>query len=192
MTMATKIRRVPALPEDVTLSLREALRQLRDAQLNVKQLEEALERQKTEVRQMERERLPRMFSEAGINQMGLEADGNHPALSARLSPFYRANIAADWDEDRRTRAFAELERCGAGDLVRHTVTVDVPRGDAAVLSGITDRLRQLGVNFNIRPSVPWNTLSAWLREMVEVHKKLPQLDLIGGDVGQVVKIKETR
>jgi hypothetical protein len=51
-----------------------------------------------------------------------------------------------------------------------------------------DKNRKLEVSYSSKLSVPWNTLTAFVKEQVEKGAVLP-LDILGATVGRVVKLK---
>lgn len=144
---------------------------------------------------LERERLPELFAAAGIDSHGLAAQGNLPAVDAELTDFFRANIAASWDAERREHGFAVLDELGLGDVISVDVTVHFPRGQEAAATNLVDRLTGMGIEgVEMTRSCKWNVLSAALREHYRLGGRLTgqQLDAIGGYVGRVVVPKERR
>jgi hypothetical protein len=139
--------------------------------------------------------------------------------------YYKANIAAEWEPQRRAEAFGWLDANGHGDLIRTDVTLSFAREDRAFATQLVNWLKAIdlaglirvlaendelvvdlalpeglrnvaaGKNSPVLPgvtakeNVPWNTLTAWLKEQVE-KGNTPPLDTIGGEVGRIVKLKE--
>jgi hypothetical protein len=136
--------------------------------------------------------LPDLFDEAGVESVTLPPEGNTPGIKASASPYYRANIAAEWDPDKRKAAFNYLESLAAGDLIKTIIKISYNREDHEQAKKMVDMLKALRLNLSIEESVHWGTLTSWLREQVEVKKTLPDLDKIGGTVGRVVRLKETK
>jgi hypothetical protein len=124
--------------------------------------------------------------------LGLPAEGNKPAYDAKLAPYFRANIAADWDAERRVKAFKELEKRGAQDLIKTEITVLVPREDRQKVKAIEAALKKLKAEYEINLSVPHTTLTAWVREQIVEHKKAIPLDVFGAQVGMVVNMRERK
>jgi len=169
--------------------VRGQLAQLRDLKLEITQKEDELKLLKGNALQMERELLVDTFHELGITNLAISAEGNLPAMKATLKPYYKANIEAGWDRDKRRLAFAYLVGKNAGDLIKTVFTISLPRDTEKVASKVRSALTRLGVAYGEEQSVSWNTLTAWLKESVE-SGDVPDLDKIGGQVGHVVTLKE--
>jgi hypothetical protein len=110
-------------------------------------------------------------------------------------PYYRANIAADWDDLKKNEAFQTLVEYGGEDLIKIKVEVLLPKGSIKILKAIEVFLRKFkkqGVEFTVSRSVPWSTLTSWLKECYEKRKVFPPLEKIGGDVGEIVKPKPVK
>lgn len=167
----------------------------RDLDLEVKDAEENLEYLKKYRRNLELEILPTKFAEAGIDSLGIPAEGNHPAVEARLGPYCHASIPASWPAPKKQEAFETLDRLGVGGLVRRVVTVELPPGDHRweVLKRAAE---ELGLVVEVAMTVPWSTLTAAVRDlMTQPESRRPQasdLDAIGAHVGKIVKLKEPR
>jgi hypothetical protein len=134
------------------------------------------------------ESLVDVMNEKRVAKFQLDREGNKPAFLAELLPFYRANIAASWDEERKYRAFQALEDFGASDLIKTVVTFSFPRGEKKVAQKLITRHKDLFPK--MAESVHSMTLTSWVREQVEAGKPTPAHDVIGAQVGQHVKIKK--
>jgi hypothetical protein len=136
--------------------------------------------------------LPDLFDEVGVDSISLPPEGNYPGVIATASPYYRANISAEWDHTKRTEGFAYLEGMDAKDLIKTIVTVPFNREDRARAQELVMKLQAMGYLPIVAESVHNMTLTAWLKEQVEVKHKLPDLDKIGGTVGRIVKLKDQK
>ena len=125
--------------------------------------------------------------EARVPALTLEAEGNFPAFKLDCKPYYYANIKAD--DPLAPSAFAWLEKHGHGDIIKKTYTIVVGKGDAKLSKRIEATLNKAKIPFEVKMAVPWNTLTAFLREQIEKFKTMPPLDLLGGKVGSVVDMK---
>lgn len=130
--------------------------------------------------------LPDLMMMAGANviQLPFPMRGE-----AKLTPYYRANIAADWPEEKREAAFSYIMNV-APELVKIELTIQFARGESKQALQLAKELTAKGLSPTLRKVVPHQSLTAWLKERVEDHWDMPKLDLIGGNVGQVVKLKE--
>src|SRR5262245_52600128 len=97
---------------------RDAVRNLRDLELGIQNLEAKLADAKKQQLQITRNDLPDLFNELGIAELTLQKEGNMPAYTAKLKPFFTAGIAASWPEEKREEAFAYLTSIGAQDLIK--------------------------------------------------------------------------
>jgi hypothetical protein len=182
----------PPVNADRLEHVRIGVRALRNTEQTIADLEEQLKTCNEELQRLQREELPALFHEAGIQQLTLEPEGNNPAYAVKLSPYYYANIAAKAPDEQKAKAFEWLEAHEAGDLVKRTISVVTARGEEKKAAKVTAALSKLGIPFEVKREVPWSTLTAWLRESVINKTPLPPLELIGGVVGEVVKVEKAR
>jgi len=190
----------PPSPDKVD-RLRDAARRARDLELEIKQMEDDLANSKRELLAMRHEELPDLMSQAGTTLWAIVAEGNLPAFVAKSAPYYKANIAAEWDAERRQRAFdwiaaRDPDTKGPGprggdnpDIIKTVITIELGRGERELAQKVEAGLRKQGIPFSTRLDVPWNTLTAFVRELVEARKVMPPLDLLGATVGRIVTIK---
>lgn len=178
-----------AIPADKLEMLRTTARRLRDKRAEVTSIEERLSEAKAEVKLIETKELVDLMAEVGVDKVGLPAEGNYPACDAELKPYYHAVISADWEPNRRQLAFDWLDSAGHGDLIKTAITVLIPRDDRAMAVSIQHYLEQCNVAHTIQLDVPWNTLTAFVKEQVEKYHRTPPLETLGATVGQVVKLK---
>ena len=180
---------VTQTPDDKLEALRDMARRLRDKEKEITDLDERLRATKAEAAEIRTKKLVDLMAEVGVDKVGLPAEGNYPACDAELRPYYHAVISADWEPERRQAAFAWLDSAGHGDLIKTAITVLLPRDDRAMALSIQHYLEQCGVQHTVQLDVPWNTLTAFVREQVEKYHRTPPLETLGATVGQVVKLK---
>lgn len=151
---------------------------------------EAHRRRRDEIAHRE---MPDYMREIGQDRIGLMELG----LDLVLAPYYRANIAVGWDQDRRDAAFGWLEAHGHGALIRSTLSVEADRGSLEALRSAIPHIRavlsEAGIEaeINLHRSVPHTTLTAFVREQVEAGREV-DLERLGAQVGSVVKIKRRK
>lgn len=183
----------PAVDEDATKKLREAIKKARGVQQEIEDLEAQLETKKADLNAMFREELPDLMDQVGAKMIQLDGEGNQPPFMAKLVPYYYANISAEWPAERRQAAFEWLEDNGHGDLIKTNVAVPFRREEREKAKEFAGLLES---EYHLRPSVKeevnFMTMRAWLREQVEEKGVLPPLDVIGGIVGRVVEIKPVK
>lgn len=177
------------IPKDKLDKVRALAREARDVDQEIADLEERVEHKRERANQIKTKELVDLMTQVGITSLDLARDGNVPPYELELKPYYHANIGEKMTDEQRATAFAYLEKQRAGDLIKTVVTVALGRGDRKAAKKVEAALRKLKVDFQVTLGVPWNTLTAWLKEQVEERRTTPRLDLIGGTVGKVVKMK---
>lgn len=193
--LAAAVRRDKTAPtEDSLERVRKVLRDARDKDREIADLEGRLKTVRAEVLELKQKTLPDIYDEVGIDNLGLPAEGNLPAYDCKLEPYYHANISAEWEEDRRQAAFTYLDEYGdgTGEMIKSTYTVLLPRGNRKKALAVEKALQKLKVEVVSKLEVPWNTLTAWVKEQVEKHNTTPDLNVLGATVGRVVKLKERK
>ena len=144
-----------------------------------------------ELNELTNSKLPTLFLEAGVDRVGVPAEGNQAAYDVRLKPFYKANIAADWPDEKRSAGFEVLTQLGLRDLIKYTIVIRFAPGDE-MIDKVCEYLDCELIEYETNLAVAWNTLSAALKDLVQ-HNHMPsdsQLQAIGGMVGHVVDITE--
>jgi hypothetical protein len=172
--------------------LRAAVAGARTLKAEKADLEGRLKETNISIYKLETVELPDLFDEVGINSITLPPDGNLPGYKADAGPYYKANISADWDNDKRIESFQYLESIGFPDLIKTVITVPFNREMRGEAVKLLEELRSRGYNPLVTENVHPMTLTAWLKEQVEKRHFLPQLDKIGGIVGRIVKLKEQK
>lgn len=156
--------------------------QKREAEARLKELNK-------EIWELEMRTIPDLAAEIGVDTVGLPEIG----VDIRIRPYYKANIAAEWPEEQRERAFEYLEEIGVGDIIKTEVRFQLGRDSLEELSALLRAARQVpGLpDPTVGKQVPWNTLTSTVRELVEKGEAL-NLDVIGAVVGQRATIKERK
>jgi len=171
-------------------------------------MEEELRDLKLALNKIYQDNLPQMMQEVGLDKIGIAKEGNYPGYDYKLKKFYRANIASKWDEEKREAAFAYVKSMGAEDIIKTEVVVLFPKGGLKLAQKLVATAKKMKVpvkvgkkkiakpvQVELSKSIPWATLSAWLKELVEKHHKVPSaenLEKIGGSIGVVVEPEERK
>ena len=159
----------------------DALREVVEEKLELDQKKEELERELTKVDarllELKRERIPEVMDGIGPS-ITLNAEGNHPEVTVKVAPYYNCNIAAGWDDDRKAKAFEWLEKNGHGELIKTEVGVAFPREDRKEAVKFAKAAEKMGLNPVVRATVHFMTMTAWLREQVEDHNRIPPLEVV--------------
>lgn len=149
-----------------------------------KQALKELEARKLEIASKE---LPEFFDSINTDLVGVPEAG----VDVKVGPYYKANIAADWEPERRERGFKWLDDHGHSDVIGITVTMKFLRGEADMAKMLVEYLRRSPWGNTHPPSVemgtPWNTLTALVRELVESGQPV-DLEALGATVGRMAKI----
>jgi hypothetical protein len=178
-------------PKDRLERVRKKIIELRELEVTNLDLAERQKDNNEKIRKIKDKELVDLFDEAGIKSLGVEADGNLPAYEIELKAYYHANIP----EEGAAKAFAWLKKHGHGDMIKATYTVSFGMGQEKKQKQFEVLLKKGGYEFEYKFGVPWNTLTAFVKEQIEHYKKEPPLKMLGATVGRVaslVKQKKAR
>jgi hypothetical protein len=176
----------PTVAPDKLEVLQAKVARLRDIELEIEQLSERSAALSKEHHAIANSELPELLFAAGTDHVGIPPSGNLPGYDAKVAPYYRAGIAASWDEEKRRQAFQYLESIGAADLIKTQITIMLPREQREEAKKLVERLERFEPE--VKENVHAGTLTAWLKEQSN-KGVVVELDLIGGEVGTTVKIK---
>lgn len=174
--------------QDKLDTVKAKVRETRDLLVASTKLSDTVKDMNSSINKLVHEELPTLYAAAGIDRLGLEAEGDLPAFDTRMQSFYRASIP----KNKETEAFAWLEKNKHGDMIKNVFSIPLGMGDNAKAKKLEAFLKKEGFDYERRKAVPWNTLTAFIKEQVEDRKVKPSdlpLDLLGGYVGSVVNIK---
>jgi len=180
-----------APPQDKLEFVRDQVRHMRDLERRIEDVEALGKELRGQRRHMETETLPDLFMELGINNLGLEAEGNMPAYDARLQDHYHANIRSDWPDGQQQEALEWLRDHGLGDIIKTVITIELGLGSGSLLDKVENFLNKLKIPYQRQQSVPWNTLTMMVKDRYRNGKPLGTKDLrvLGATVGHIVKLK---
>lgn len=185
----------PQAGSDKLDELKAAAQVARALAAQINDLEDRLTTAKKHLTELYQNILPSLMDAAQVDHIGIPQDGNKPAMDFRLKPFYAASIAAAWPADRKEQAFAVLEKYDALDLIKTKVEASLPKGDLELAQKLVDAATQLKIPTTLSKSVHTQTLTAWLKELVETHHTFPpqeDLEKIGGSIGRIVRPQERK
>jgi hypothetical protein len=178
-------------PETVLNSIRERMRETRDREQRIRDLKSVLAEEAKAVNDMKLTILPEMFARAGIDNLGLPAEGNNPPYDFKLRQFTHASIGADWDDERREEAFKVLTANGGADLIKTEIVINIPRELRALAKKVLSALKPFkGIEVETNLSVPWNTLTAFVKEATQKRGLILPLEKLGATQGMMVEWKE--
>lgn len=178
-------------PQDTMRRLREALARHRELELEAGDLERRRDEALKQLLEIERQSLPDLFAEAGVDRVDLPAEGNLPAVEASLENFYRASVPASWPPQRKDHAFRALEHLGLEDLIKSTVTVQLGKREFSKAHYVAKQLQQMGLAPQLAMSVHHGSLTSAVKELCEEGKKPSpeELEAIGAAVGKFVRVR---
>jgi len=181
------------VPQDKLSRLEKHLTDARDLEREITSLEERLSEMRQQLNGLYSKTIPDLFDECKMEAFTLQADGNYPAIEYEMKPYYSANIAATWPEEKRRAAFDWLEKNGHGDLIKVDVISSFERGRKEQAEKFFESVcKKKGVSAKFKETVHPQTLTAFVKEMVEEKGVMPPLELLGASVGRVVKPKVKR
>lgn len=197
--------------EDESKDLTTLGRELYATDSEIQRLEQQLEERKDRRRVLVEKELPDYLTRVGQDSVGLPEFG----VDLVLENYYHANIASDWEPERRQAAFDWLEENGDGDMIKTEFTILFPKFMLPVARWLQTHVKTLRPKMTVSEeigsgkkkrktqvekqveipeatvglTVPWNTLTAWAKRKIEAGETLP-LDVLGVTTGRIVKIKE--
>lgn len=171
--------------------LRELVRRRGDLKREIDSLEERATELRKKASNMDFVQLPDLFTQLGVRRLDIEAEGNAPAFTATLNPYYKAVIQAGWDDERREEAFALLEDIGLGSLVKWTVTATLGSDAEEKARYVSSLLSADHIPHAVARDISWTTLTAAIREMHESGHQFGdrELRILGATIGKIVKLK---
>lgn len=174
--------------DDNLIKGRQLAEQFAKLDQEIADLEAALEAKKKERLELQRRTIPDFFDRVlKTDRIGLPESN----VDVTVVPYYHANIAADWEEERRTKAFDYLEKSGHGDLISGVMEIKFRRGELKEIRQLMDFIRNSPFGNTYTPTtsmgIPWNTLTAFVREQMENSKPL-NLEVLGATVARQAKI----
>jgi hypothetical protein len=185
------------VPKDKLDQLRAACAAARDLDLEIQDLEGRVSTKKKELLDLRYKGLPDLFMAAGVSRVDIGPHGNMPAYEAKMTDHYHANISTSWPEDQQGQALDWLEDNGQGDLIKRTIEINFGRNENKLFTSVMKALQKLPAladRIKVQRGIPWNTLTAWLRERYKNNEELGDVDLrrLGAIVGKVVNVKPAK
>jgi hypothetical protein len=184
-------------PKDKLDRLRAACAHARDLDLEIQDLESRASEKKRELLDLRYKGLPDLFMSAGVSSVGIDAERNMPAYTAKMADHYHANISTSWDPERQDAGLNWLEEHGQGDLIKRTVEISFGRDQYKMFEQVMralGKMPKIAEHIKVRRAVAWNTLTAWLKERYHNNEGLGDVELqtLGAVVGKVVHIKPAK
>lgn len=186
-----------APPQDKLDRLRAACAHARDLDLEILDLESRASEKKRELLDLRYKGLPDLFMSAGVSRVDIAPSGNMPAYEAKMNDHYHANISTSWPIERQDAGLDWLEDNGQGDLIKRTIEIHLGRNQLQLFEQVMaalGKMPKLVEHIKVRRAVPWNTLTAWLKERYRSNEELgdTELSTIGAVVGKVVHVRPAK
>lgn len=160
---------------------------MRDLSLEIKDAQAAIAEKQKQLTKLSMVTLPELFAENNIPSITIGAEGNLPAMTLESKPFYKAVLPEESDAGLRW-----LEKNKHGDLIKRVFTVKLPMDSKKQADALRKVVQKLDLPYEEKETVPWTSLTAFVKEMIEKRKKAVPLDILGAMIGRVVKIKQER
>lgn len=195
--------RKPVLPSEKLEKLKGMVRDARDLQIRIANGNELLGKLNGEFNEYKTKTIPDYMEGLGVPSITVDMGGNEPPFTARVRAYYKANIEADWPEEKRQEAFDYLKEIGHDDLIKTYVSFAFPKGvTTKEIEQFTKAVKAIKIKAGktflgipipeIERGVHWGTLTSWLKDQVERVKFIPDLDKIGAKVGKIAVIEEVK
>lgn len=127
-----------APPSDKLSEIQKMGRELHALQREIEETEASLKAKKAQANTIIHRTLPDAMAVLSLDHLGMD----DIAADMKAENFYKANISAEWDQERQERAFAWLEENGFGSLIKHDVTYSFRRGEENKAHWLTDLVVQ--------------------------------------------------
>lgn len=170
---------------NVLIAIAQMAQEQMDAQDEVNRASEVLEEKTAALKNIKNHRFPDLLMECG--QKKLTTANN---LEVELVDTLRSSISAINEVD----AFAFLEEQGVGGIIKHEVSIELPKGDAEVdakLEQIRQLCTSLGIPVNVSRGVHNSTLCAQLRRWLADGVEFP-METFSAIVQKEVKVKPVK
>lgn len=177
------------LPREVTARIYERAAELAKIEARMHQLEGELENLRDDRRTLTQKTLPDLFDHLHTDHLGVPGWNADVVLNKKT----HAAIKQDWDEDKTTAAYRELDRLRGMDLVKHTVSVQFDKNEAELAAEFVRMIRGWnrlgGREVLIRREVHWATLTAFVKRELDKPGAKIDLQALGASVTRECEIK---
>lgn len=182
-----------AVPDSKMQEMAKLAQELVELDSEVTSLEETLKEKKTRRHVVQTKELPDLMNEIGVDVTGIGG------VRVELKQKCHASISSSWEDTKKQRAFEHLREIGGEDLIKQTLVVTAGRGSDEKMLVIAQRVKQmlaeveLEAGIKLEPSVQWNTLTAFVRSVLEEGSTPVDLEVVGATyetVAEIVRKKE--
>lgn len=163
-----------------------------DTSALVERLEEDLKAAKVRKYELETRDLVDLMTDIGLTVTGVDD------VQITVEKKCHANIGSEWDDERKLKAFEHLRQIGGEDLIKNTLSVSAGRGSYEAMRQMVNRIRQMLAEYeleaevSLKPSVAWNTLTSFVKSVVDAGEKPVDLEALGATYQSVAKIAKPK
>lgn len=176
-------------PADKVEAVRLKMARVREIELERADLAEKSAKLGTELFEIKTKELVELFDSAKIEKLGIPADGNMPAYEMIVAWHYKANLK---ESDDYPKAIAWIKKTDP-DLLKTTYEVHFGMNEDKKRKAFDAFLKKNKIEHTEEFGVPWNTLTAWLKERLRAPKPKPTpLKLLGATVERVADVVKQR
>jgi hypothetical protein len=172
------------VPQDRLEKIRIKVVEMRDLELQTASLNERITKNNQRLKELRDKEIVDLLDQAKLKGFTVAQEGNIPPYEVEVAPYYHANIP----EETATAAYEWLKKKGHGDIIKATYTVSFGLGEDKKKKAFEALLKKNKVEYTFKFGVPWNTLTAFVKEQVEEKKAALPLKLLGATVGRVAKV----
>lgn len=150
--------------------------------------EEELKVRKERKYALETKELVDLMMDIGLTVTGVDD------VQIQIEKKCHANIASTWEDEKRLAAFQHLREIGGEDLIKNTLSVSAGRESDDKMQQIRQRVVQmlaeveLEASVKLEPTVQWNTLTSFVKSVVDAGEIPVDLEALGATYAPVAKI----
>ncbi len=173
--------------EDKLERVRDEIKKLRELEFENAGMSERIKQNSEKIQTLKNKTLVDLFDNVGITNLGIAPDGNLPQYDIVLDDYFHANIPAENQE----RAYKWMKDTGNEDLIKTSFTIEFGLGEDKDAVKFEKLLDKNSIAYSKKQGVPWNTLTAFVKEQFKVKKKpltAKVLGMLGATVGRVAKV----
>jgi hypothetical protein len=178
------------IPKDKLDKIRALARAMRLLSFEIEDTKQALTEKNKKMFNLEMKELPDLFQEYNIPSMTIGAEGNMPEVELESKPYYKAVLPRDEDDRVKKEGLSWLKKNHHGDLIKRVFTIQFPMDADKQVLMLQKFLKSKKLQYEVTETVPWTSLTAFVKEMIEKRNKkgLP-LEILGATVGRIVRMK---
>lgn len=150
-------------------------------ELTVKDLEEALEKQKSALNHLKTQELPDAMASVGLAEFKTDS-----GAELKTGDFVAGSLPKE--PDKRVVAMKQLEKEGGADIIKNVISIQFAKKEHNRALSLAAELRDQGYDAEVKSDVHPQTLMKFVREKLKKGEKV-EAEKLGCFVGRVTKIK---